>query len=73
MNYKKTVKTLHDTGWKNMYFTSTDVSMLGYVCGVYQYPHFFVKYLDMYQVSPRPYLWSFDGFPGDKLIFKNRY
>ena len=29
----------------------------------------FVKYLDIYQVLPCPYLWSFDGFPGDKLIF----
>ena len=42
--------------------------MLGYGCGVPQYPQCFVKDLDIYQVSPRPHLWSFDGFPGDKLI-----
>ena len=30
MNYKKTVKKLHDTGLKNSYFTSADVYMLGY-------------------------------------------
>ena len=42
--------------------------MLGFVCGVSQYPHFFVTDLDMYQVLPRPYLRSFDGFPGDNLI-----
>ena len=30
----------------------------------------FVKDLDIYQVLPRPYLRSFDGFPGDKLIIK---
>ena len=70
MDYKKTVKTLHDTGWKNSYFTSADVSMLGYGCGVSQYPQFFVKDLDMYQVLPRPYLRSFDGLPGEKLILK---
>ena len=40
MNDKKTVKKLHDTSWKMFYFTSIDVSMLGYGCGVYQYPHF---------------------------------
>ena len=45
--------------------------MLGYGCGVSQYPKFFGQYLDMYQVSPRPYLGSFDGGPRDKLIKKN--
>ena len=34
MNYKESVKKLHDTGWKNNYFTSADVSMLGYGCDV---------------------------------------
>ena len=29
-----------------------------------------VKDLDMYQVLPRPYLWSFDGGPKEKLIKK---
>ena len=31
---------------------------------------FFIKDLDMYQVLPRPYLGSFDGGTGDKLIKK---
>ena len=43
MNDKKTVKTLHDTGRNNSYFTSADVSMLGYGCGVSQYPQFLLK------------------------------
>ena len=43
INYKKKVKRLHDTGCKNSYFTFAGVSMLGYVCVVYQYPQFFVK------------------------------
>ena len=55
---------------ENIYFTSADVSMLGYGCGVSQYTQFFVKDLDMYQVLPRPYLRSFDGFPVDNLILK---
>ena len=61
------------TGWKNSYHTSTDVSMLGYGCGVSQYPQFFVKYLDMYHVLPRPYLGYFDGGSEDKLILKHRW
>ena len=68
MNYKKAVRTFHDIGWKNSYHTSHDVSMLGYGCGVYQCPHFFVEDLNIYQMLPRPYIRSFDSGPGDKLI-----
>ena len=68
MNYKKIVRKLHDTGWKNSYHTSADVSMLGYGCGVSMYPQFFVEDLDIYQMLPRPYLISFDGGPGDKVL-----
>ena len=53
---------------ENSYFTSADVSILCYGYGVSQYPQFYVKDLDMYQVLPFPYLWSFDGGLGDKLI-----
>ena len=42
--------------------------MLGYGYGVSYYPKFCDKYLDMYQVLPRPYIGYFDGFTGDKLI-----
>ena len=68
MNYKKTVRKFQDTGWKNSYHNSADVSMIGYGCGVSQYPQLFVEDLDMYQMLPRTYLRSFDGGPGDKLI-----
>ena len=62
------MRKFHDTGWKTSYHTSADVSMLGYGCGVSQYPQFFVKDLYMYQNLPRPYLRYFGGCPGDKLI-----
>ena len=68
MNYKKKVRKYHDIGWKNSYHTSAYVSMLGYGCGVSQYPQFFVEDLYIYQMVPRPYLRSFDGGPGEKLI-----
>ena len=71
INYKNTVKKSHDSGRKNSYFTSANVSMLGYGCGVSQYPRFYAKDLSMYQVLPHPYIGSFDCFTGDKLIIEN--
>ena len=65
------MRKFHDIGWKNSYHTSADVSMLGYGCGVSQYPQFFVEDLDIYQILPRPCLRSFDGGPGEKSIKKN--
>ena len=46
---------LHDSGWK-FFFTSADVFMLGYGCGVSQYPQFHDRGLYKYQVLIRPYL-----------------
>ena len=70
INYNKTFSKLHDDGWENVYFTSADVPILGYGCGVSRYNQFYDKDLYMYQVLPRPYLASFVGFPADKLIIK---
>ena len=42
--------------------------MIGYGCGVSQYPEFYVIYLNMYQVLPCQYLLSFDDGHGDMLI-----
>ena len=63
-----TVRKLNDCGWKNSSYKSSDVSMLSYGCGVSMYPQLFVENLDIYQMLPRPYLRSFDGGPGDKLL-----
>ena len=41
INYKRKVRKLHDAGWKENYFTSADVSMLGYGCSLSQYPQFY--------------------------------
>ena len=70
INYKKTVSKLHDDGMEKSYFTSADVSLLGYGCGVFQYPHIYDKGLDMYQLLQHTYIGSFDGFLGEKLILK---
>ena len=70
MNYKEKVRKLYNNGWKNSYHTSAGVSILGNGCGVSQFIQFFVEVLDMYQILPRPYLRSFHGGLGDKLIIK---
>ena len=70
INYKKTVRKFNNYGRENSYFTLADVSMLGYGCDVSQCPQFYDKDIDMYQVLPRPYIGSFDGLPGDKLIIE---
>ena len=49
-------------------FASADVSMLGYGCGVSQYPQLCDKDEDKYQVLPRPYLGSSEVYPGEKFI-----
>ena len=48
------------------FFTSDDVSMLGWGCGVSQYPQFYDHELKTYQVLPHKYLGSFEGYPGGK-------
>ena len=70
INYKKTIRKINDVGWENSYFTSADVFMLGYACGVSQYPQFYDKHLFMYQVLPRPNIGYFDGFTVDRFIKK---
>ena len=52
--------------------TSDDVFMLGYGCGVSMYSQFFVDDLDIYHMLPRPFLRSFDGGPGEKVL-KNKW
>ena len=68
IHYKRTVGNLHDDGWKNIFSNSAGVSMLGYGCGVSQYPQFYDKELYRYQVLPRPYRGSFEGLPGYKFV-----
>ena len=58
---------MHDAGWKNI-FTSADVSMLGYGCGVSQYLQFYDQNLDEYQVLPCPHMESFESYPGKKSM-----
>ena len=62
---------LHDAGWKNSYFTSADVSILGYGCVVSQYPQFYYQDKDNYQLLPRPYRESFYGYPEENIQNKN--
>ena len=38
---KTSIRNMHKIGWKESYFNSSDVSMLGHSCGVWQYPQFY--------------------------------
>ena len=68
INYKRTVRKLHYAGLEKQFFTFADVSMLGYGCGVSQYPQFYDKGLDRYQMLPHTYRVYFEGFPGDSFL-----
>ena len=50
INNKRTVMNLYDVEWQTSFYTSTDVSMLGNGCGMYQYPQFYYLDLEQYQV-----------------------
>ena len=39
--YKASIRNMHKLGWKENYFKSADVPMLGHGCGVSQYPQFY--------------------------------
>ena len=67
-NYKETVRKSYNTGWKNSYHTSADISLLGYGCGISMYPQFFVEDLKTYQMLPLPYMRYFDGEPADQVL-----
>ena len=71
IDYKETVRKLHNIGWKKSYRTSAGVSMFSYGCGVSMYPQFFGKDSKTFQMLPRPYLISFYGGPGDQVFKKN--
>ena len=47
--YKKSIQNMHNICWKAQYFKSDDVSMLGHVYGVSQYPQFYEKIKKKYQ------------------------
>ena len=66
-NYRRTVKNLHDAGWKHIHFTYADVDMLGHVCGVSVYTQLYNQHSEKFQVLPCPYLGSFQGGNGEKI------
>ena len=61
INYKETVRKLHNTGRKNSYHTSADVSMIGYGCGVYMYHHFAPVVGNHDKLGPCPRPWRGGG------------
>ena len=52
---------------KTGFFNSAGVSILGYGCGVSQYPQFYDQELKKYQVLTLPYLRYLEGCPKEKI------
>ena len=66
--YKTTIQNIHKLGCKAQLFKSTDVSMLGHGCGVSQYPQFYEKIKNKYQMLPRPYVVSYSVEKGRHFL-----
>ena len=69
--YKKSIRNMHKLGWKANYFKYADVSMLGHDCGVSQYPQFYDRTKNIYQMLPRPYVGSYSGERVNQLLQYN--
>ena len=53
---KKIQLKIHQDGWKYNYFKSSDVSILGHVCGVSQFPQSNDRYRKL-KIYP-PHMWE---------------
>ena len=62
---------MHHVGWKANYFKSNDVSMFGHCFGVSQFPQFYDRHENKYQILPRPHVGSYKGKKGN-LIFERK-
>ena len=62
---------MHKLGWKENYFMSDDVSMLGHGCGVSQYPQFYDR-TKKYQLLLHPYVVSYSGEKGHQFLPENQ-
>ena len=59
VTYKTTIQNMNKLGWRVQLFKSADVSMLDHSCGVSQYPQFYDRIENIYQMLPRPYMGSY--------------
>ena len=52
---------MHQIGWKDSYFKSSDVSMLGHGCEVSLFPQFYDRIKNKYKIFPQLYVVSYEG------------
>ena len=55
-------------GWKAQLFKSSDFLMLVHGCGVSQYPQFYDRIKNIYQMLPRPYVGGYSGEKGHEFL-----
>ena len=53
---KTTTQNMYKLVWKAQLFKSADVLMLGHGCGVSQYPQFYDRIKNIYQMLPHSYV-----------------
>ena len=68
--YKTTIQNMYKLFRKAQLFKSADVLMLGHGCGVSQYPQFYDRIKNIYQMLPRPYVGSYSGEKGHQFLNK---
>ena len=68
--YKTYIQNMHKIGWKANYFKCYDISMFVHGCGVSQYPQFYEKIENIYQLLPRPWIGNYSGEKGHKFLQK---
>ena len=62
---------VHNICWKENYLKSSDVSMLSHGCGVSQFPQFYEKIKNIYQLLRRQCVVSYDSEKGQNIFARN--
>ena len=68
VTYKKNIQNMHKLVLKAQFFKSADVSMLVYGCGVSQYPQFYDRIKNIYQMLTPPYVGVYSGQKGHQFL-----
>ena len=66
--YKTAIHNMHKLGWKAQLLKYAGVSMLGHGCVVSQYPQFYDRIKNIYQMLPHPYVGSYSGEKGHQFL-----
>ena len=66
--YQTSIWNIHKLVWKGNFFKYANVSILGHGCGVSQYPQFYERTKNIYQMLPSPYVGSCSCEKGHQFL-----